>query len=122
MKKQLVVIGIMLVLLAVGLSGCSEQSSEKSMTGALVNLEKSDKEKIVGTWGCEGGTITFTVGGELYWIEGKKGSYRLENGNVNSSFIIDDRTCNQIFKYTFENDNTLILEYERGAQVFKRLE
>jgi len=36
MKKQLVIVGITLVLLVVGLSGCNEKST--------------DEEKILGTW------------------------------------------------------------------------
>ncbi len=43
MKKQLVIVGIILVLLAVGLSGCSEKSTD--------GLGKSNEEKILGTWG-----------------------------------------------------------------------
>ena len=38
MKKQLIIIGIVLLFLTVGLSGCEENSSN------------SDEEKIVGTW------------------------------------------------------------------------
>ena len=38
MKKQLIIIGIIVILLSVGLSGCNE------------NTSKSDEEKIIGTW------------------------------------------------------------------------
>ena len=39
MKKQLMIIGIIVILLTVGLSGCT-------------NTTISDEERIIGTWRC----------------------------------------------------------------------
>jgi ABC-type oligopeptide transport system substrate-binding subunit len=41
MKKQLVIIGIMLLLLAVGLSGCTDNNNVSS---------KTKEEKVLGRW------------------------------------------------------------------------
>jgi hypothetical protein len=38
MKKKLIIIGIIIIFLTVGLSGCNE------------NTSKSDEEKIIATW------------------------------------------------------------------------
>jgi hypothetical protein len=44
MKKQLVIIGIVILLVCVGLSGCNQIS----------NVFLTDEEKLVGTWNSEG--------------------------------------------------------------------
>jgi hypothetical protein len=45
MKKQLIIIGIVALLVAVVLSGCNSSPEEQPIPGQVVN-----KEKFVGTW------------------------------------------------------------------------
>ena len=83
--------------------------------------EKSDAKKIVGVWECKDGTITFTADGYMY-AGGEKGSYVLEGDYINTSFTVDDERYNITWKYSFETDDTLIMEYEDDARVYTRVE
>lgn len=123
MKKQLVIVGIILVLLTVGLSGCNEKKAND------IGNEKSDAEKIVGTWEYQVDPyrerIRFTADGHLYAGE-KEGNYLLEDGYINATFASDDSpgSYNKIFKYSFENDDTLVMEdVEYGrVRIYSRVE
>jgi len=44
MKKQLLIIGITLILLTVGFSGCTENNSNNNITS------KTNEKKIIGQW------------------------------------------------------------------------
>ncbi len=55
MNKHLIVIGIVVLLLVVGLSGCNEISNP---------LSSNDDNRFVGTWKSNGYTITFFSDGE----------------------------------------------------------
>ena len=94
-----------LVLLTVGLSGCNEKKANDIGNG------KSDAERIVGTWESSGGLdrITFTTDGYMHWF-GEKGDYWLEDGYLYANFTVDNEERHLKFKYTFESDNTLIME------------
>lgn len=95
MKKQLVIVGAIL-LLAVGLSGCNEQSSEES--------------KFLGTWiDNTGETTIFHEDGTTTSILGDlqgTGTWKLENDRL----IITFQGLILTFDYSFSNnDETLTL-------------
>jgi hypothetical protein len=94
MKKHLIVSGIIIILLVVGLSGCSEISNP---------LAGNDDSRFVGTWKDEkSATITFFSDGEgsqgvmgFIW-EIKDGKLVLEHGG--------DITI--VYDYQFSNNDT----------------
>ena len=114
MKKQLVIVGIALVLLIIGLGGCDEKATDDTS-------KKLDTERIVGTWEASSGQdrITFTADGYWYWF-GEKGNYWFEDDYINSTFIIDNQTLHKRYKFSFETDNTLILESEDEVRIYTR--
>ena len=105
MKKQLIIIGIIVILLSVGLSGCNE------------NTSKSDEEKIIGTW-----DVSMTSQGknirEDRWEFRSDHTYETINSNgtwkiTNNKLILSYTTQTQSTKtmdYVFSNNyNTITL-------------
>jgi len=119
MKKQLMIVGIIVILLAVGLSGCNE------------NTSNSDEDKLVGTWTRKdmyNGSIRIT---NYIFYTNKTFkitvSYKSEvfdfNGTWNITdnkifLISEERTLTANYKFSeFNNDKTLILTDESGESV-----
>jgi hypothetical protein len=114
MKKQLVVIWIILVLIAVGLSGCTNNSFD------------TERNKFVGTWkstpgsGFGYGTLTFfsngtfTIGasttssGQTWEIKDGKLVFSGPGGTTSSNFMFSN------------NDNTLTLTQTTISEVFTK--
>jgi hypothetical protein len=106
MKKQLIIVGIIVLLLAVGLSGCNENKSE------------SELDKFLGTWvAFENYTITFYSNGTFARGEYVNGTYSIVDGRLvlnttdNTPGVNpDNRKFITIFNYVFSNnDKTLAL-------------
>ena len=106
MNKHLIVIGMTLLLLVVGLSGCNESSNDV------------EKNKFLGTWISEHGWYNYTInfssdgkyeshnhiwGDGTYEVKGGKLNLNMDNSNV--VFTID---------YMFSNNETFTLLYESG--------
>jgi hypothetical protein len=114
MKKQILIVGITLVLIAVGLSGCTDNN----------NSLKSNDQKILGQWNAK-----WSTGSEYIWGFYSNGSYVESNpsGNYATWYnyaMTDDKlvlsnknggniaTC----EYSFSNnDNKLTLLTDWGA-------
>ncbi|UCF12220.1 MAG: hypothetical protein JSW06_09285 [Thermoplasmatales archaeon] len=118
-KKQLVILGIVVLLLAVGLSGCDE--SNKSLS----NVEN----RIIGTWKLDvnstnvdlelGMYITFLSNGELISSNGREGGdYEFKEGKLlitlhwyndwHSSYNYQfSENYTKLYLYNIENDNSL---------------
>jgi len=120
MKKQLLIIGITLVLITVGLSGCTDNNN-----GGINN-------KFVGKWsglGDEGDafyhTITFYSDGlvDLFHETSNGGwsdSGTWESNETILTFNITDNKYIRGFRYTFTNSETLILTDNYGTITYKK--
>ncbi len=113
MKKHLIVIGIVVLLLVVGLSGCNEISNP--LTG-------NDDNRFVGTWKNEyGATITFFSDGT-----GSQTSvsfqWEIKDGKLVMDWIIEGTKYSLVYNYSFSNnDTTLTLTTpENVSQVFTK--
>lgn len=102
MNKKLLIVGTVVLLLAVGLSGCNETANDTS--------------RFIGTWKETDDSwwvnFTFLSNGTFFAIErgGMKiyqGTWELKHGN----FVMNDETLGEsINDYSFSNnDNTLTL-------------
>jgi len=104
LKKQLVIIGITLVLLAVGLTGCID-----------------DKSKFVGTW-TEVNSVppdSFIIfsDGTIVTPDGS-GTWELKDGKLVMIATEQGQTITSVYNYTFSNnDNTMTLTNTKG-QIF----
>jgi hypothetical protein len=109
MKKQLVIIGISLVLLAVGLSGCTNNNGGG-------NIE----DKFVGKWTCLSGD--YLIGNLEFYSDGLARTTHIVDAEVisthsatwevNGDKLIVNETDSKIvitYRYTFSNDQTLVL-------------
>lgn len=71
MRKQLMIVGIIVLLVAVGLSGCNE------------NKSKSELDKFLGTWTTSGNyTIAFYSNGTFASGEYVNGTYSITDGRL----------------------------------------
>lgn len=116
MKKHLIVIGIVIILLVVGLSGCNDFSSQTS-----------EEDRFVGTWeGEKSRTITFFSDGEWIgigeWLGGLNGNYEIKDGKLVMDYIIEETKYSLIYDYSFSNnDITLTLTTpENVSEVFTK--
>lgn len=108
MKNQLIIIGITLLFLVVGLSGCNEKSTDENL-----------KSKFVGTWTSTGGAfymdiiVLYADGVASYTHHGSSEDY-IHPGTweVKGDKLIINRTdigSLETFTFRFTNDETLIL-------------
>ena len=107
MKKYFVVLGAIVLVVCVGLSGCNQIS----------NLFLSDEDKFVGLWGSEGfldvptvigfssnGTLSITVQMGLINFSSSGGSWELNEGIL--TMELGDFILLTTYTYKFEADNT----------------
>lgn len=107
MKKQIIIIGIIIILITIGLSGCNEDN----------NTVHSDEEKIIGTWLYEGSnylhtdSFIFYNNGSVYCIYHLPGSTILQY-QWNNYTIVENKLKigDSVYEYVFSNnDNTLTI-------------
>lgn len=87
MKKQLLIVGITVLLLAVGLSGCTETNQQ--------NGTSSEEYEFLGTWDClcstGEGTITFYSNGTVTYIlwdlNESSGTWEIMDGELKAIFM-----------------------------------
>ena len=108
MKKQLLIIGIIVILLTVGLSGCNEDN----------NTVQSDEDKIIGTWNFSGKYNNNTLNASYIFSSNKSfeviTSYIDKIYTSNGTWSITDNKLYIILEglnkltnyYAFSNDNT----------------
>jgi uncharacterized protein YceK len=114
MKKQLEIIGIVALLVAVGLSGCNQVS----------NTITSEKNKFVGTWKNTTLDLTTTINlfsdGTCSYL-GLPGTWDVKDGKLVMDFTDSGFTWK--YNYVFSNnDRTLSLTFTAGglSQVFTK--
>jgi hypothetical protein len=104
MNKHLIVIGIIILLLAVGLSGCTDTQS-------------SDIDKLIGTWFDEETeiiSITFFSDGNCDY-GGINSTWELKDGEIVIEFLNQDYI--KTFDYIFsDNSNKLTLIQSGGDE------
>jgi len=122
MKKQLMIVGISFLLLAVGLSGCNEDN----------NTVQSDEEKIIGKWIYSVSISENTVSLSYNFSSNKMfQSINLDNGKVNTVngtwniidnkllIILENITITNDYKFS-NNNKTLTINDDTGTMVFTK--
>jgi len=139
MGKQLIGIGIVILLFTVGLSGCVENDEPKEIKDDIST--KNNQEKILGLWSNAGKFDNETIAIVYEFFSNSSfftgffdSNSSLYNGIVWGSYELDDEKIffnipggdppNPVLKYLFSEDsNNLILFYgsEETPIVFTRL-
>ena len=109
MKKQLVILGLVVLLLVIGLSGCVDNQDERN--------------KFVGTWKHESTYNTIIIvffSNGTYETQGQPiydvGSYGVKNGKI--SLSPSNTNLVLIYDYSFSNDNQkFTLVSENGSTI-----
>jgi ABC-type Fe3+-hydroxamate transport system substrate-binding protein len=101
MKKQILIVGIIVLLIAVGLSGCNQTSN--SLT--------SDKDKFVGTWNVKvndkEGTFVFYSNGTLITSSGSRATWEIKDGLL--VITGGSGTTPSTLSYKFSNGNKTVV-------------
>lgn len=107
MSKKILVVGILLVLVAVGLSGCNESLPSSNIDS-----------KLVGTW------VYNTYGVDLvitFFSDGKfndeylfSGEYEIKDEKLVISSVIDGTEFSRVYDYYFTENNTKLHLTEVG--------
>jgi hypothetical protein len=101
MKKQFVIIGIIILLSSIELSGCEEQ-----------NITQVDKEKFIGTWqgnqvsdccGSKNKTIIFNSSGNVDWGDSLPLTYRVDGDKLYIGYG-ELASGEDAYSYSFKND------------------
>ena len=104
MKKQLIIVGTILILLTVGLSGCNEKT-------------KKDTELIVGTWkdpGFQDVSFIFLSNRTGSWA-GTPMLWKIENGTLVITLQQSNSEPEFIYDYSFsDNSKSLTLNNVGG--------
>ena len=96
MNKQFIAVGIILILLVVGLSGCTQKSTD-------VNADEA--KKFVGTWEASEYDIhTFALGGAGKYLN-VPGTYDIANGQLTIDL---NNGLKYAYYYSFSNNNTIL--------------
>ena len=105
MKKQIVILGIAVVLIAVGLSGCEEERSSGTLDS-----------RFVGTWENPIGVeVAFASNGSYYTSTvGWHGTWEVKNGKICYTYE-GESTC---LEFSFSEDgNTLTTRLVTGTDI-----
>lgn len=96
MNKQIAIVGIILILLIVGLSGCSQKAT---------NVDAEEMKKFVGTWKASQYDIQiFSLSGACKYIN-MLGTYSVENGKLTVNL---NNGLKYTYYYSFSNNNTIL--------------
>ncbi len=104
MNKQFIAVGIILVLLVVGLSGCTQNATD---------INADEAKKFVGTWkASEYDVHIFSLGGACKYLN-VTGTYNTEDGQLTVDL---NNGLKYTYYYSFSNNNTILTltHVERG--------
>jgi len=113
MKKQLLIIGITLVLITVGLSGCSDNNLSS----------KSNDEKIIGRWtGTMSGTtqimtFQFYSNGSFFNSVGKQGVWGTY-AMTDTTLVGTSGGVTHTVEYSFSDNDNKLTFIETGGELF----
>jgi len=114
MKKQLIIVGIIVILITAGLSGCNEDNS----------TFQSDEEKIIGTWVYATTLNETTVYVYYIFLSNKtfKGIFSYTGDRANGTWNITDNKLLITLKgeiltsdYNFSNNNKTLTIIESNG-------
>jgi hypothetical protein len=118
MKKQFIIIGVVIVLIIVGLSGCSTQNNNQNQNNNNVNPERNS---FIGVWKTDPIDNYWTL--ELY----SNGTFKRMDGVVGGQYEINDghlalNYTDEIwvpdeFDYNFSNSNTTLILIKPSANL-----
>jgi hypothetical protein len=119
MKKQLVIIGIVVILVCIGFTGCDENN----------NTTNDEKNKFIGTWQNTTQEVTLTM--NLFSdgncsLYGVNGTWDLRDGKFIFVLLSDTGPLTYTYNYVFSNnDRTLsisptIYVAQPSTQVFTK--
>ncbi len=120
MKKQLLIVGIILLLIAVGLSGCTNEGGNQA-DNTNDNTDEEDFQRIAGTWDKEGWSRVFALNGSYYEAGFELGTWQVTNGKLIVVLGEDDWT-REYDSYTFsDNDMTLTLTISSQTEILTKV-
>ena len=129
MNKQVLVVGISVLLLCVGLSGCIDDNDVQDNRN-----DDLDKEKFVGTWISEdknamylfGNTVTFYSNGKISTGElSHDGTYEVKDGKVFAYYPeYDNEDIGRIYSFSEGNTKLTLTDtfWEKTAVYIKQQE
>jgi len=107
--KKVLLVGITVVLLSLGLSGCTGDQTTENGNGAL-------DSRLFGTWKFTHGVIeqtyTFFANGTFLFSDVEIGTYSTENGNL--LFTYKETGFTLTTQYSFDDAYTLNITDENG--------
>ena len=126
MNKKLVLVGIAVLLIGVGLSGCTNEDNSQDGTDA-----SNDLARFVGTWMYEdsGAIYTFSSDGAFSFDapgEENEGTYEVRDGKLWFTYTFPPELEGELegFDYSFsDNDTTFIISplgYPEYAIAFQK--
>ena len=107
MKKQLIIIGIIVLLITVGLSGCADKNNGEENNKFDTN-DGGENNKFVGTWkdySGNGNSFTFLSDGTGLWTDSPM-LWEVKDGKLEVN--PESNPVNMTYYYTF-SDNYQIL-------------
>jgi len=96
------IIGIIFLLIAVGLSGCTNSPSD---------IDKNDKNKFIGTWQKQDATqnLTFFSDGTVpNYIPSITGNWVIKDGNLVISISINQVSFDIVYDFSFSNNDRIL--------------
>ncbi|UCD13109.1 MAG: hypothetical protein JSW60_05995 [Thermoplasmatales archaeon] len=119
MNKHIIILGIALLLLAVGLSGCTEQDEKSRFIGAWrAETPENGEVEIILTFYNNGSvktTSTLSYHGE---DETEWSNYEIKNGKMCGISQFNGNYNSTCFDYEFTNEgNRLTLRYEGVSSI-----
>ena len=120
MKQQLLIVGITVVLIAVGLSGCINEDGNKA-DNSNVTTDEAVFQRIAGTWDKEGWSRVFALNGSYYEADFELGTWQVTNGKL-IVILGDDDWTREYDSYTFsDNDMTLTLTISSQTEILTKV-
>ena len=96
MKKQLLLVGITIMLLTIGLSGCTQEDTTSG-----------EMKKFIGTWNADVNDVfIFSENGACKYVD-TSGTYSVENNQL-STVLNNGQTRTYTYEFS-DNGNTLAL-------------
>jgi hypothetical protein len=96
MSKQFMAVGIVIILLVVGLSGCSQKAT---------NVNAEEMKKFLGVWKASEYDIhIFSLDGVCNYLN-MPGTYSIDNGRLTVNL---NNGLKYTYYYSFSNNNTIL--------------
>ena len=115
------IIGIAVLLLSVGLSGCTTSDNNKDSADTNIPLTSYS---IIGQWDMEeGGVMAFYEDGTVSFMNGTlqyDGTYGTKDNLLNITLEISGVKNTKVYQYEFRDSDTLEIEISGGSTIWWR--